>query len=72
MSKEEYLKGEEKEKVLDKIKSCLGFRLNNEEIITKLKTDGISNITKIQKRNKRKCRTKCCTNLPTSSYSKSD
>jgi len=41
MSKEEYLKGEEKEKILDKIKSCLGFRLNNEEIIAKLKTDGI-------------------------------
>jgi len=36
MSKEEYLKGEEKEKALEKVRLFLGFRLTDEEIVDEL------------------------------------
>jgi len=36
MSKQEYLKGEEKEKALEKVRLFLGFRLTDEEIIDEL------------------------------------
>jgi len=41
MSKEEYLKGEEKEKILEQIKTYIAFRLTNEEILYNLKDKGI-------------------------------
>jgi len=42
MSKEEYLKGEEKEKILEKLKKYLAFRLTTEEILATLKDGGIN------------------------------
>ncbi len=41
MSKEEYLKGEEKEEVLRKIRHYIGFRMYDKEILNNLKTDGV-------------------------------
>jgi len=40
MSKEEYLKGEKKEKVLDLIRKYMAYRMTSEEILSNLETKG--------------------------------
>jgi hypothetical protein len=63
MSKEEYLKGDKKEKVLESIEKYLGFRMTDEEILMNLQDLGFSISARTLRRYKKELKEKAGDNF---------